>query len=134
LGEVESARISFSTSRRAPLFLRIRAAKTESPDTWQGSIRLVNLADNSDLFDVYIHGAGDLLPDVIPSFVNLPFRSTTSYLNRNADSYEITITEAGEKVAIAPPLSLDLALGDVIDLAILDTADPNVFDLVIYGN
>jgi hypothetical protein len=99
-----------------------------------GRIRLVNLADNSDLFDVYIHGAGDLLPDVIPSFVNLPFRSTTSYLNRNADSYEITITEAGEKVAIAPPLSLDLALGDVIDLAILDTADPNVFDLVIYGN
>ncbi|MEQ9563905.1 MAG: DUF4397 domain-containing protein [Woeseiaceae bacterium] len=99
-----------------------------------GRVRLVNLADNSDLFDVYIHGASDLLPDIFPSFISLPFRSTTGYLNRDDDSYVITITEAGEKVAVAPPLSLDLALGDVVDLAILDTADPNVFDLVIYGN
>ena len=99
-----------------------------------GRIRLVNLAANSDLFDIYIHGAGDLLPEIFPSFINLPFRSTTGYLNRDDDSYVITVTEAGEKVAVAPPLSLDLALGDVVDLAILDTADPIVFDLVIYGN
>jgi hypothetical protein len=99
-----------------------------------GRLRIINLADNSDLVDIYIHGASELLSDIFPRFINLPFGSTTGYEDRDADSYVITITKAGEKVAIAPPLSLDLALGDVIDFAILDTADPNVFDLVIYGN
>lgn len=99
-----------------------------------GRIRVVNLAANSEVFDVYVHGAGELLTDVIPSFVDFPFRANTGYFSRDADSYQISVTPANETVVVAGPLALDLALGDVVELAILDTADPNLFELVQYGN
>ena len=99
-----------------------------------GRLRIVNLAANSELFDIYIHGADELITDIVPSFADVPFRANTGYLSRDADSYEITITQANETDVVAGPFTLDLSLGDVVELAILDTADPNLFEIVEYGN
>ncbi len=99
-----------------------------------GRFRLVHLADNVALVDLYIFDATEVIPDVFPRFFSLPFRATTGYANLDAGSYQIAITLPGEKDIIGGPLTLDLALGDIAELALLDTPDPNVFDLIVYDN
>lgn len=99
-----------------------------------GRFRFINLAANSGPLDIYIHGDGELLTDLFPFFFSVPFRATTGYFGRDAGSYQVSVTKTGDKDVVAGPFSLDLALGDVVELAIVDTVDPNLFDVVIYSN
>lgn len=99
-----------------------------------GRLRLAHLADNAATVDLYIFPTGEDIADNFPRFFSLPFRASTGYANLGEGSYQVAITEPGEKDIIGGPLTLDLALGDVAELAILDTADPNVFDVVLYDN
>ncbi|MEM1173846.1 MAG: hypothetical protein AAGI27_03450, partial [Pseudomonadota bacterium] len=41
-------------------------------------------------------------------------------------SFDIYVAPLGERTAIAGPFDIDLTLGDVVDIALFDTADPNV--------
>ena len=47
-----------------------------------------------------------------------------------AGSYDLYVTEFGEKVALAGPYRLDVAIGDVVDLIVVDTMDPTVLDVL----
>ncbi|HSD70195.1 MAG TPA: DUF4397 domain-containing protein [Woeseiaceae bacterium] len=99
-----------------------------------GRLRLAHLADNAAIVDLYIFPTGEDIEDNFPRFVRLPFRASTGYANLGEGSYQVAITLPGEKEIIGGPLTLDLALGDVVELAVLDTPDPNVFDVVLYDN
>jgi hypothetical protein len=44
----------------------------------------------------------------------------------------MTITDFNDIVPIAPPVTLDLAVGEILEIAILDTVDPAVFELTVY--
>ncbi len=99
-----------------------------------GRLRLVHLADNVALVDLYIFPTGEVIDDNFPRFFSLPFRANTGYANLDEGSYQVAITLPASKAIIGGPLTLDLSLGEVVELAILDTADPNVFNLIIYDN
>jgi hypothetical protein len=99
-----------------------------------GRLRLVHLADNAALVDLYIFPTGEVIADNFPRFFSLPFRATTGYANIDEGSYQIAITLPASKDIIGGPLTLDLSLGEVVELAIRDTTDPNVFEVVVYDN
>jgi Domain of unknown function (DUF4397) len=99
-----------------------------------GRLRFVHLADNVAVVDLYIFPTGEEIEDNIPRFFSLPFRATTGYANFAEGSYQVAITLPASKAIIGGPLTLDLSLGEVVELAIHDTPDPNVFDVVIYDN
>jgi hypothetical protein len=115
--------------------LNIAAFQDERrPIETTGRFRLVHLADNVATVDVYIVEPGVGIDDRFPRFFSLPFRATTGYTNLDEGSYQFAITRPGEKVIIGGPLTLDVALGDISELALLDTPDPNILDLIVYDN
>jgi hypothetical protein len=99
-------------------------------------VRLVDLSSNIASVDLYIYLAGTDINDasVIPAYRSLPFKASTGYANLKAGSYQIAVTLPGDKNIIAGPLSLDLATGDIVELALLDTVDPTVPELLVYDN
>jgi hypothetical protein len=99
-----------------------------------GRLRLVHLADNVAAVDLYIYPTGEVIDDNFPRFFSLPFRATTGYTNFDEGSYQVAITLPASKAIIGGPLTLDLSLGEVVELAIRDTVDPNVFEVVVYDN
>jgi hypothetical protein len=46
-----------------------------------------------------------------------------------AGSYDIYVTDFGDKTVLAGPVSVDVVRGDVLDLFVFDTVDPSVLDL-----
>jgi hypothetical protein len=99
-----------------------------------GRLRLVHLADNVATIDLYILAPDETVADNFPRYFGLPFRASTGYANLDESSYQIAITLPASKVIIGGPLTVDLALGEVIELAVLDTVDPNIFNVIVYDN
>lgn len=96
-------------------------------------LRISNLAINEDFINIYLLEPGtEITATTNATFFGLPSQVDTNYFSQVAGMYELTITSVTETTAIAPPLMLDLAVGDVVDIAILDTADPEAFELNIF--
>jgi hypothetical protein len=95
-------------------------------------LRITQVSTNFEDADLYLVTAGTDIADVNPNFPSIDSRVSTGYLQLEAGSYELTVTVTGEKTVAAGPLALELANGDVVELAIVDTADPNLLDLVVY--
>ncbi|MEX2494618.1 MAG: DUF4397 domain-containing protein [Woeseia sp.] len=100
------------------------------PVTGFAKIRLSQLSANFGIVDAYVLDAGTDIADTAPSARQLASTANSNYLHLPAGDYELTVTEAGEKTAIAGPLSFDLVAGDIVEVAIIDTADPNTVTLV----
>ncbi len=88
-------------------------------------------SSNNFLFvDVYAVEAGTGIDGVLPISIALTpgFEPTTGVLA--AGSYDLYIAETAQKVALAGPYRLDVAVGDVLDLIIVDTMDTAVLDVL----
>jgi hypothetical protein len=77
---------------------------------------------------------GETLADSNPDSANIPFKFVSGLIELEDDNYEVTVTAAGAKTVLAGPVPLNLAVGDVVELVILDTADPNTAQILIYSN
>ena len=96
-------------------------------------MRVINLAVNVSIVNVYLLEPGTPVDDVlIPTVPLLPSRVDSGFLGTADGLREMTVTVVGESAPIAPTIELDLAAGDVVDIVILDTVDPNVFELVVF--
>jgi hypothetical protein len=104
------------------------------PVATTGRFRLMHLAANVPSVDLYVYLPTEDINDVFPRFFGLAFKATTAYGPLAAGSYQVAITLPGEKAIIGGPVTLDIALGDIAEMAILDTVDPNLFDLIVYGD
>ena len=96
------------------------------------TIRIVNASVTTDFLDIYILPPGTEIDDpIIPQFRALPSIATTGFTATFSGMLEFTITLAGEKTPIAPPVLLDLANGDTVDTVIVDTVNPGLVELLI---
>jgi hypothetical protein len=102
------------------------------PVVGTSKVRMVQLAENFDTVDIYLRPAGTDIDDVNPSFPNTGSPLSSGYSRLEPGDYEITVTDSGEKTPLAPVLSLDLAAGDIAEVAIIDNVDPNLLDLIRY--
>ena len=91
-------------------------------------VSMFNAVETLDFIDVYIVEAGTSIDDELPRLA-AAFAANTGSFALNAGSYELIVTENGEKTPLAPPLSLDLANGDVVRAITFATADPNVVNV-----
>jgi hypothetical protein len=102
------------------------------PVVGTSKVRLVQLSDNLDNVDIYLRPAGTDIEDVNPTFPNVASPLSSGYSRLEPGDYEITVTETGEKTPVAAVLLLDLAAGDIAEVAILDNVDPNLLDVIRY--
>ncbi|MBT8066260.1 MAG: DUF4397 domain-containing protein [Gammaproteobacteria bacterium] len=93
-------------------------------------LSLYSSSNNVTFIDIYAVEADTSIDDASPlrSGLAIDAESTTAALA--AGSYDLYVTEFGEKVALAGPYRLDVAIGDVVDLIVVDTMDPTVLDVL----
>jgi len=80
--------------------------------------------------DVYFVPAGESIDEALPLLRGVAAGSDPVQIPFVPGSYDIYITEFGEKTVLTGPVPLDLALGDVVDSVIYENVDPTIVDLV----
>lgn len=94
-------------------------------------VSLYSTSNNFAFVDVYAVDAGTSIDDVLLPLrgaLTVEFEPTLAVLA--AGSYDLYITATADKVALAGPYRLDVAVGDVVDLIIVDTMEPTVLDVL----
>jgi len=93
-------------------------------------LSILNTAFNHAFVDVYFVEADELIDEVLPFIGSLPLGATPTNVPLLENSYDIYVTEPGEKTVIVGPVRLDAASGDIIETVIYDNMDPAIADLV----
>jgi hypothetical protein len=84
----------------------------------------MNAASNHLIVDAYLVEGELDITDLIPRLFNVDFGTLPVPVRLDAGSYDLYVTTAGEKTILAGPTPVDAALGDIIDVMVLDTVDP----------
>ena len=95
------------------------------PFVTSGRIGFVQVASAFEFVDLYLLEPGESVDDNNPALNFLPFGTPAPLVAYEAKDYELTVTIAGEKTIIAGPVPANIANGDVVEVFILETADPN---------
>ena len=94
--------------------------------------RITNMSVNASPLDIFVLDAGTAITDdLIPEFFDFPVTGDTGFIPAPTGMIELTATRTTEFTPISNVLALDNANGDVVDIAILDTTDPNVVEIVV---
>lgn len=107
-------------------------ADNRRPLSGFAKLRMTFVSANIEEADVWLLTAGTDRADASPNFPGFDTQTSSGYLSLKTGEYELWITFGDDDTLAAGPVALDLAAGDVVELAIIDTADPNVLDVVIY--
>ena len=103
-----------------------RASQTSS-----AKVRIFHGAVNFSRFDVYVQDRGVVIADEDTAIIlGATYLQLTPRIQIVAGSYDLYLTELGNKTEIAGPYPIDVALGDIVDLIAVDTVDPAVLELV----
>jgi len=85
--------------------------------------------------DVYLAAPGRPLTEVAPVAAFLPFSQSSGFQTIQSGDYELTVTRFPSREDIlAGPIPVSVQNGDVVDVVVLDTADPNVSDVLIFDS
>lgn len=95
-------------------------------------LRVLNTSMSTEFLDVYILAPGTPIDDdTQPQIRAIPSLQNSGFAAMAEGMRELTVTLAGEKTAISTPVTIDLSVGDIFDIAIFDTVDPGLVDLVV---
>ena len=105
------------------------------PDRASSSIsvklRIFHAALNYARFDVYLKNRDEPIDEEdLPLIIAAAYSFPSSLVQIVAGSYDIYLTEQGNKTEISAPLQIDVALGDIVDLLAVDTMDPLVIEII----
>lgn len=94
-------------------------------------MRLFHAASDNPTVDLYLKAADEPLEEGdLPRIVAILYSFPTGIASFVAGSYDLYVTRRGNKEVVGGPVRIDVANGDVLDFVLLDTADPNVLDIL----
>jgi hypothetical protein len=91
---------------------------------------LYTSSNNFAFVDIYAVDAGTSIDDASPLRGGLAIDAESTTRALAAGSYDLYVTEFGTKTELAGPYRIDVAIGDVVDLIVVDTMDPAVLDVL----
>lgn len=96
-----------------------------------GKLRVFSASLAYPIADIYVTDRGEpILEEDIPLFF-ATYPEYSAIVQFAAGNYDIHFTDRGTQDLVAQePYQLDLAAGDVVELMLVDTADPNVIEVV----
>ena len=98
-------------------------------------VRITSMIASVDSVDLYILKPGTPINDEVGSTIfGIVGAADTGFLPTETGMREITVTLNGEKTVISEPIVIDVDAGDVLDMVLLDTADPAVVELRIFDS
>jgi hypothetical protein len=87
-------------------------------------------SSNYPFLDLYAVEADASIDEVAPIRSGLIFGVATGSSAVPAGTYDLYVTESAEKTVLAGPYRITVAIGDVVDLLVVDTIDPAVLDVL----
>jgi len=81
--------------------------------------------------DIYVVQSGELIDEAFPLVPGYPLGFAPVQLPILPGTYDVYVTDAGEKVVLSGPNTLDLDFGDVVETIIFENVDPTVVDFAI---
>lgn len=96
--------------------------------------RVTNASFNAEDIDVYFNTPGESIDNRPPNIFALGFSAATDMVPQFGEDFELIITRRGEKTPLAGPEPITFNVNDVIEIVVLDSADPNVSELLIFNN
>jgi len=95
-------------------------------------LSFINTAGGRPGVDVYMVPDGEeLLEDTFPLLPGLPLGFSPVQIPIAPGIYDVYITDIGEDILLAGPITLDLDLGDVVETIIYENVDPTVVEFAI---
>lgn len=96
-----------------------------------GKIRISQMSSRFATVDIYVLEAGTNIAEAAPT-LQLGSGTNSEYLHFPEGGYELTVTVAGGKTVLVGPRATALPSGTPVEMAIIDTVDPNALDLVSF--
>ncbi|MBU2676808.1 MAG: DUF4397 domain-containing protein [Gammaproteobacteria bacterium] len=112
----------------APDFLALTVIPDRRPVETHAKFSLLHTSNNFDFLDFYLVEADTSIDDVLPRRAAIAARVPSSTIALAPGSYDIYATEFAEKTPLAGPYRIDVTVGDIVDMIIVDTVDPVVLD------
>lgn len=112
---------NFSTSRFVPDRRPVETHAKLVP--FQASV-------NVDFADIYAVAADASIDDSFPVRSALGSGEASATVPLAAGSYDLYVTRFGEKTPLVGPIRINVALGDIVDMIVFDTVDPEVLDIL----
>ena len=72
--------------------------------------------------------------ETVGEFAALPYPFDTGFFGPAPGMVELVITRFSDTIPISVPLPLTMQNGDMFDVVVLDTADPNVIEAVLFDS
>lgn len=96
--------------------------------------RITNASFNAQTVDIYFVDPGDTIDERFPNIFAIGFGGATDFGLQIAQQFDLFVTRSGEQTILAGPEPVTLEVGKVTEIVLLDTADPNQSDLLIFDN
>lgn len=97
-------------------------------------IRVVNLSATQDFVNIYLQDPGtEITETTFAAFAGIPPFFDTAYFGRAEGMIEMTVTNFASIEPVAPPIVFGSSIGDVIDIAIIETVDPDELAIDVYS-
>ncbi len=87
-------------------------------------------SNNYDFLDVYAIPPDSTIDDEFAVRPALITREASTSVALAAGTYDLYVTNFGEKVPLAGPFRVDVTLGDIVDIIIVDSDDPQVLEVL----
>lgn len=110
---------------------RIVQIDNRRPIDTHAKLRFIHTAFNFQALDLYIVEPGTDITDRPPLIPNMIFGFSSDFSATLAGDFEVILTALDDKTPLTAPIPLSLANGDVVEMIILNTADPLVPDVLI---
>lgn len=94
-------------------------------------LSFMNTAGGRPSIDIYVVPGGELIDEVLPLIPGYPLGFGPVQFPIVPGTHDIYVTDAGEKVVLSGPNTLDLDFGDVVETIIFENVDPTVVDFAI---
>lgn len=117
----------------SPDFQATVALADRQPIDSAAKIAFYQTSNNYDFLNLYLVDQGETIDGKSPSRVGFPPFATATALSVVPGNYDAYVTEFGATDVLAGPVNVNVALGDVIELIVFDTAVPEVLDLRLFG-
>jgi len=126
-------RYRFVAGGVSPDFVATVAPVDRQPIDSAAKIGFYQTSNNFDFLNLYLVDQGETIDGKSPSRTGFPPFASAPALSVIPGNYDAYVTEFGATDILAGPVNVNVALGDVIELIVFDTADPAVLDLRLFG-
>lgn len=127
----DGLRYRFVTLGESGSFAAAAYIPDRRPIVTAAKILMLHASNNYDFLNFYIVNSGVSIDGLAPFRSGLGRVLGVPAAGIAAGEYDVYITESGTTEILAGPIPISVALGDVLDFVIFDTADPAVLNVQI---